>query len=359
MPEASALVFHFDLVQDVAVLGPVMRLSQRFPSAARFALYTEGFRARDANGIWYRELMELCARLGVEPVGYSAPLDVFKVLRGFRGIILAGSESSVDVHRATHDLYRSNVPNFLKVTLQHGFECLGFMHNEKHTSKYGRNVVSSADILASWFPGEHCRDLPASQLDKLLVTGPSIRLDHECSRDASHVQPYSGFVCENMHSVRFDNQEEKSNFFSELAGFGKWTDGLERDLFLRPHPAGQFSKKSGVSVPVGFALSEGPLRAEDLRRFSFCISPASTIALDFAFARVPVAIWSGMDDSIDVSNYCGLPTVRYAEDWWRFVQRANLQRNALLSVQDGFLRRWGIPDNVVARFSALLRIAFR
>jgi hypothetical protein len=81
--------------------------------------------------------------------------------------------------------------------------------------------------------------------------------------------------------------------------------------------------------------------------------------MDFAFAGVPVGLWRGSRDAnIDLGNYSGLRQVGGYKDWWRFVQDANFNAEALVSTQSEFVRKWGIPDDTTLRFKNLLKLAW-
>jgi hypothetical protein len=360
MSDNIAHVFHIDLIQDIAVIAPVARLVRKIGASQIIVLCTHVFSKRDGRKVWEGELLRFCKEIGAKLIKYDSPLDAHQKLKGLRGIIVAGSESNADAHKATHDLFLSNVPGFLRVTLQHGFECLGFLHNHRHTAQFGGNVGSAADIAAAWFPWPLCRDVPPGLRNRIVVTGPSAKIEAEgqplqkVSRD-----PYSGAVCENLHSVRFATDNDKNAFFSDLDQFSRYIRGLGVKTLFRPHPAGQYSLKEGLNIPDCYTLSEGPLRLSEIGKCSYVVSPPSTIVMDFAFAGVPVGLWRGRGDgNVDLGNYNGLRQLGDVHDWWRFVQDANVNTESLMGAQSDFVRRWGIPDDVEKRFTMLLKLAW-
>ncbi|MBA3729435.1 MAG: hypothetical protein H0W92_01310, partial [Sphingomonas sp.] len=121
-------IFLLNLVQDVNILRPLMFMASRDFGFEPLLLVSSKFIGRDLYGIWQSEIAQICAELGAEAVIYNDSFEAHAHLTG-TGIIFAGSESNLSAHAPTHDVFRHAPAGFMKVTLQHGFECIGFRHS--------------------------------------------------------------------------------------------------------------------------------------------------------------------------------------------------------------------------------------
>jgi len=100
-----------------------------------------------------------------------------------------------------------------------------------------------------------------------------------------------------------------------------------------------------------------PLYKQNLSMFDFGITAPSSVLLDMILADVPVAVWQDDYDTLDISNYRGLPVVHDAGEWWNFAQQASRERDGLLQRQRAFLNDLGIPPDVQQRYRMLLSLA--
>lgn len=350
------VAFNLALVQDVAVLRPLVLLARQSAVFDIEIMVAGVFAGNDQGGRWQREVALLCAEIGITPFVYGSILEAFQHLQGRRGLLVAGSESTAAAHAATHDLFRSVPTSIRTVTLQHGFECVGFLHNARHDVNPGLDLRFAAEIVVGWFAAERLPSLPASQRDKLYVAGPPMLID-PVRKSAAGASGYGGVVCENLHSVRFGSPGAKAGFLETFRAFAGRMHGLGAETSLRPHPAGRFTERWGFEPPAGVVLSEEPMYRLDTDRYAFAISAPSTVLFDFLLADVPVAVWRDPEDEIDHSNFVGLPTVGSADDWWRFAMASQLERARLLAVQRSFLMDLRIPPDVRGRYGALLALA--
>lgn len=346
------LVFHVDLLQDVAVVRPLVRLAARaLPERDRLLLVSSGFAARDLDGTWARELNLLAADNGCRIESYVTPLDAWRLLASRHGLAIAGSESSVRSHAATHELFRALPPSFRTVTLQHGFECLGFLHNAAHDASVGPDIRFAADVIVGWFAAEKLVSIPAADRGKLFVAGPPSMIEPPAALATPDVaSDVPGVICENLHSVRFA-AAARSRFADVFADFMTRAAQIAEPVLLRPHPAGRFTKAS-ASIGGTYERDTQPLYHRAIGQSAYAISAPSTILFDFVLADVPVALWA--ETGIDVSHFAGLVTVRGADDWWRFAQRARLDREAILAPQRRFAAGLRIPPDVPARYLRLM-----
>src|SRR5690349_15623835 len=143
-------IFLVNLVQDINVLRPLI-----FMAAREFGLNTEvlvsnQFNKRDPAAMWQRELTEIANDTDSTIVTFENEPQTLQFLQGKGGILLAGSESNLSAHSPTHNVFRLAPPSFLKITLQHGIKCVGFLQNREHDRAHGREVAFAADIVCGW-----------------------------------------------------------------------------------------------------------------------------------------------------------------------------------------------------------------
>ena len=352
------LVFHTHLVQDVTTLRPLIRLAQRLVEHDVVVLCAAEFAKHDSTGLWREELAALCAETGATLHTYDTPYDAVRLLAGRHGMIVAGSESHLPNHAVTHALFRVMPPGFLRVTLQHGFECMGLLHNAAHDETAGGAVRFAADIVVTWFHESRLTTTSGAERPKLYLAGPPTLLEPPPANAADAHDPYRGMVCENLHSVRFvKGGAARQSFIAYFNAFADRFRHVGSPIHLRPHPAGAFTQRQGLPVPEGVVLDTGPFYRIALGEFGFCISAPSTVLFDFVLAGVPVAVWGDADGRIDTSNFSGLAEVVTVEDWWRFVARAAADPQPLLDRQAAFLAGLGMPPDIEDRYARLLSLA--
>jgi hypothetical protein len=360
MFERKTAVFLFHLIQDVNVLRPLMVMASRDFGFDVSLLISSKFHVRDMAGTWATELEQLAVELGATVTTFQNDLEAFQSLDG-RGIIFSASESSLREHGTTHAIFRFAPPTYLKVTLQHGFECVGFRHSAAHDRAYGTSISFGADIICSWQPPEWQHSLAASQRDKLVVTGPTAALQ-TWSGPVEPLPRPTGVVCENLHSVRLSEGQLASEFVSTFNDYCARLGGVGQEVVLRPHPGGQYSLKNGLPLPPNAAINNAPMYRLDLRRFSHGISAPSSVLIDMLLAGIPTAVWRDAAGDIDTSNYEGLTEVSSAREWAQFAQDAVNSPDHFVEVQERFLSRQQLlidPKQVFARFTAILDAAGR
>lgn len=350
------IAFHFGLVQDVAVLRPLIRLAASMPSHDVHLLVADSLASLDADGRWTSEIARAGAELGIEPFVYGNAFDVLRHVGPGRGMIIAGSESNVRAHLKAHELFRAMPGRIRTVTLQHGFECIGFLHNKRHDATAGRIVRFAADIAVGWFEMDRLHGVAPGERSKIFVAGPTPLIGKRTRAKPPNGE-LQGMVCENLHSVRFVNGRLRESFLGALSSFADRLAMADQRLVLRPHPAGRFTDRSGITIPKNVELSQTPLYDLDLSNFAYVISAPSTILFDFAVARVPVAAWVDTDGLVDASNFEGLAQVATVDDWWRFNWAARWQRNSVLERQESFLAGLKMPRDIAGRYGQLMSLA--
>ncbi|MFT3988314.1 hypothetical protein [Aestuariivirga sp.] len=293
-------------------------------------------------------------------------------------------KSNADAHAAAHDIFAAAPSGFLCVTLQHGFECVGFLHNAAHDRAHGRHAVFNADVICGWFGNDILRSVGPWESSKLIITGPPLLLPqpdsgevddtfslprviegltgetrvtgeqpHRRTAPSKHMRPC--LICENLHSVRLGSAILKSGFLAQFTDFAEEARGLGLEVWLRPHPAGRYTDIKGVALPEGVKKSSKPIYRENLGRFRFAVSAPSSILFDFIVAGIPAAVWQDEDGGIDIRNYPGLPVIHKGEDWRAFAETAETKRDELLAGQRAFLEGLAIPDDVEGCYVSLLK----
>lgn len=361
MSGGPSAIFLIHLVQDVNVLRPIIFMAARDFGFDTLLLVSTRLSGRDVLGIWRHELDEICGATGARIEYFDNDWEAHCHMRG-RGVIFAASESDLDNHATSHGLFRHAPASYLKVTLQHGFECVGFRHSADHVRAHGATVSFGADIVCAWFGAEQLTSMAASQRSKLLVTGPTSVLQQP-SGPVERERGAPGLVCENLHSVRLSGAGDfKTQFVDAFAEFARRMAARNRRVALRPHPGGQYFLKNKVPVAENAELENAPLYRLDLRRYSYGISAPSSVLIDMLLARIPTAVWRDQTGKMDADNYAGLTVVSSPGEWVRFAQAAEDDPEPFLELQERFLERIGMPlepQDVFSRFAELLKAARR
>jgi glycosyltransferase involved in cell wall biosynthesis len=354
-------IFLMNLVQDVNILRPLVFMAARDFGFRTLILVSSKFAERDLHGIWRSELELLSAETGARLQTFEDDWEAFRALEG-TGVIFAGSESSLPGHSATHAVFRYAPPTFLKVTLQHGFECVGFRHSAPHDRAHGRMVSFAADIVCAWQPADWQTSMAPSQRAKTLVTGPSAVLQpftapFERDPDAA------GIVCENLHSVRLNTTAElKGEFVDAFGEFCGLVARERREVVLRPHPGGQYVLKNKVVLPANARIDNAPMYRLDLGQFSYGISAPSSVLIDMLLAGIPTAVWRDQQGNISTDNYAGLTSVSTPNEWFEFSREAEVDPEPFVARQTRFLAEQQMPiepRDVFMRFAQIFEAASR
>ncbi|HET6943437.1 MAG TPA: hypothetical protein VFH89_14885, partial [Sphingomicrobium sp.] len=297
-----AAVFLINLVQDVNILRPLVFMAARdFGHRALFLVSTK-FSGRDLFGIWQAELEDICFQTGAEIQFYSDDWEAHRHLVG-EGLIFAASESHLHNHVTTHSVFLHAPPSYLKVTLQHGFECVGFRHSADHVRAHGATASFGADIVCSWYGLEQLGSIAQSQRAKVFVTGPTSVLQLPTNSVARNGNP-TGLVCENLHSVRLNGAGNfKLEFVDAFTDFCRRLDDDGREVVLRPHPGGQYVLKNKVALPGNARINNAPMYRFDMRGFAYGISAPSSVLIDMLLARIPTAVWRDQGGGMDADHY--------------------------------------------------------
>jgi hypothetical protein len=351
-------IFLINLLQDVNVVRPLVYMAARDLNLKTAFLVSSQFVERDKSGTWQQELTEIGEATGSPILIYENEMQAFQLLQEKAGVLIAGSESDAPAHAATHNVFRSAPSSFVKITLQHGFECLGFLHNRAHDVAHGREVSFAADVACGWCEGNRLTSMAPSQRAKLYVSGPPAAL--QLRRHAAQRAPGdTGLVCENLHSVRLNvTGDLKNEFIGAFTEFCATLAAEGRNVTLRPHPGGQYLLKNRVPLPPNAVLNNHPFYKIDLPRYAYGISAPSSVLIDMVLAGIPTAVWRDPTGVIDARNYEGLTEVSTVADWVDFSREAVAHPHRFVERQQQFLERQQMPtepEEVYRRFATLLR----
>ena len=350
-----------DLVQDVNILRPLVFMATRDFGFEALLLVSGKFAARDVLGIWRSELEQTCAETGARLELFETGLDANRHLQG-QGLLFTASESHLRNHSTTHDLLRHAPPSYLRVTLQHGFECVGLRHSADHVRAHGETASFAADLVCAWADCNQLASLAPSQRPKILVTGPTSVLQM-APGNARPKAGAPGIICENLHSVRFGAAAKaKTEFVDTFAEFARIMGKQKRRVALRPHVGGQYALNKQLRLPPNVQVENAPLYRLDLRQFSYGISAPSSVIIDMLLAEIPTAVWRDRGGDMDASSYEGLNTVSTAQEWVQFARAAEHDRESILADQDKFLNQQDMPldpAEVFARFAQIFQAAQR
>ena len=355
-------VFLLNHLQDVNVVRPLVFMAARDLGLRTTFLVSHHFVEYDDSLIWQQELKEI-GETTVTPIHiFHNELQALQFIQGKTGILVAASESNVPTHAPVHDVLRSAPCSFVRITLQHGFECLGFLHNRAHDLAYGRDLTFAADVVCGWSEGSRLTSLAASQRSKLYVSGPPAVLQMNRPR-TERPRGDTGLVCENLHSVRLNADGDfKTGFIEMFNSFCKALAGEGRKVVLRPHPGGQYVLKHKVALPPNAILNNNPIYKVDLAKYAYGVSAPSSVLLDMLLAAIPVAVWRDPAGAIDTRNYEGLAEISTLGDWLNFSREAVSHPDRFIERQQRFLERQEMPTDpadVYQRFAKLFSGAIR
>lgn len=356
-PPRAVAAFLFDLLQDVSILRPIVRTLAQELDLDLTLLYSAQFEGRDKQGLWRAELEELAADHGAGMGRFDSPFEVVRALQGGRGILFSASESNLAAHAVNHNVFLAAPAGFVRITVQHGYECVGFNQNREQTLAHGSAVRFAADVLLGWVPKATLRHLCPSERDKYFELGPPLLLNRMFDRQKPDATQGIGLVCENLHSVRMRMTGNfQAAYLETLLSFAGSQAKAGRKVALRPHPGGQFVIKNKIDLPQNVVLANKPMFKTDLEGFDYGISAPSSVLIDMVLARIPTAVWSDSASVIDSSAYADLAKVSTVEDWDAFAQAATREPSRFLVQQEKFLRRTGLDVNPQLVRDRLMRV---
>jgi len=121
-----------------------------------------------------------------------------------------------------------------------------------------------------------------------------------------------GIVCENLHSVRFAGKSNVNLFMQQFFELADYLEAKSRKIALRPHPGGQYSINSNISLPKNVVLVNQPSYKVNWKDYSFGISAPSSVLFDLMINNVPVMVWQDQQQVIDITQHAFLPVAQSA-----------------------------------------------
>lgn len=354
-------VFLINLIQDVNILRPMIVMASRDFEFAVTLLVARNFLARDVLGIWHNELNCIASATEASIEYFDDPWGARRQLKG-DGLLFSASESDLPEHAVAHEVFQLAPASFTRITLQHGYECVGFRHSDAHVRAHGQTASFAADILCSWTNPDRLPSLARSQRSKIHVTGPSLVLQQRAAPSESGNR-LRGLVCENLHSVRFaDAHEARSDFVKMFTAFSDILDNKGGLVSLRPHPGGQYFVKTRTPLSSNVSVENAPTYRLPMNGFAYGISAPSSVIIEMLLAQIPTAVWRDRRGEIDADAYAGLTVVSSLDDWVGFASAATTDAKPFLARQAEFLAATGMPlapDDVYGRFAQIFQAAGR
>ena len=338
-----------NLMQDFEVLRPLLRRCAQSEEWRDTRVAVTQLMAE--SHIW-SAVETFLTEHGIEWFRSSEAVDTVNALGGDGALLLTASESSAPNHRFSHEVCRLASARTVKVTIQHGYECVGLRHHRAHDRAFPRGVRFASDYVLTWAGPDALPSLHPSDRGKCIPVGVVKTLAEEIAsapdgphgEDSASLQetglpgrvPFPVLIAENLHSTRFIDPARYKRFLDFILG----VNGAGFAVTVRSHPADRMLEGGGKFDALSFLT--GDLRVDDLRRFGIVVSPPSTILLDAALLGVPAAVWSEQVDFGDCQNYPGVPSVRDPSD---FVELCNDDRTMQDLPEANY--RWA-ADNVCA-----------
>lgn len=316
----TRMVAILDLLQDFEILQPF--IVRAAADGSPFDL-TVSVADRVVKSHVWSELEPLLRTLGVAWFTPIGPIDVSQALGPGRSVLLMASESSARAHSFCHQACKVSPPGALRVSLQHGFECIGLRHHRAHERQFSSHVRFASDMVLTWSAADDLPDLHPLERDKCIAVGVTksfAELAAACDEAAWHDEaaaPSAGtdptetmrlLIAENLHSIRFSTPTRYQRFLQFVEAADAASD---IDLTIRAHPAARTLEKIRANR---YRYLTGSLRPTTLAAFDAVVSAPSTLLLDAAMAGAQAAVWSEASGLGDCANYKALPVVTDIDD---------------------------------------------
>lgn len=355
------IVLIFNLLQDVNVLRPLAYLAYDDLNIKPLLLITSGFKKRDRSSTWQNELKQIQNETCGEIVTIDTPWKIWSVLNAeCHGIIITSSESDLSAHRETHSVLRSSPSNFITLTLQHGYECVGFLMNRNHKLAHGNSVGFAADIICTWSSSEHLRDSRPLVRSRMVPTGPSVAIKHTQKRNLNasienlDIPPGTGIVCENLHSPRYGKDDQsRHSFMDQFFALAAYLNKRNKMIALRPHPGGQYTIKKEIKLPSNVILDNRPAYKVDWKQYAYGISAPSSVVFDMAWADIPVCLWRDSDQQIDTTQLRPFPIAESTDELIAFACFPSRVNHTSFSAPLATL--YSIKDKAYEQFTMLFK----
>jgi hypothetical protein len=313
-------LFVVDLIQDVEILTPLIRRAADpySPFLLEVAVSTRVMKAH----VW-DALLAFFVNHSISWFNPQTSLELVSRIGREKTLLITASESSAPGHAFCHQACKIAPSNTVRITMQHGYECVGFRHHKAHDLQFLNGVRFASDIILTWQHPDELPDLHPLERDKCIAVG----VIKSFAEDSAHIresrwqletdaltqserEKTTLLIAENLHSVRFSSPSRYQNFLSFIkqANVSPYVG-----LTVRSHPGKRTLEKDQSTN--GFKFLQGALTPEAMAKFHAFVSPPSTILLDAVMAGIPSAVWTDAANLGDAANYDRLPKVCDFEDW--------------------------------------------
>jgi len=297
----------------------------------------------------------------VEIVSYS---ELFKVLKKLirTDVFLSTVETTFSKDKLPYMITKlANAVQVQTYTLQHGFETAGLTYYDEI---HGPEIRFAAKTVLTWGP---VAELPAwvdkETRDKAVAVGYPLKVEDGggfALSTPTDQRPIIG-IFDNLHWHRY-SKSYISTFLNHLEETARQRS--EFRFILRSHPASirnrskEMAARLSCMENVELAELLGEVRLQVATQWLLThalgvITTPSTLALDGAFARVPVALTRY---GLDLGYYSPLCCFDNLEDWQRFLnQLTEMTDNQRLKLNGiKFLNRVLVPGDAAHKILNLM-----
>ena len=363
----KSVIFLANLLQDIAIFKSLIFLLSDELDCNILICMLPGFRKKDHDMYFCDQLRFIANHTNACLINIESDQDYFELLSSLThkgGLVISSSESKIlDTTHSYASTLLSMAPksSFSTITIQHGHECLGFLHNDQHTKNYGEYIGFRADYVIAWDEVYMMKNLAPTTSSKVLTLGNPTRISSTSRRkipiydNVDFVSPGTGLICENLHSVRFTN-EQRVDYLENLLKFANHLALNGKSLAIRSHPAGQYFAKNNIKIPDNCFYDTSTVENSVRKKYSFVISPPSTVIYDYDYMSVPCAIYQGNDRSLDLQNYERFVKIKNLNDMIAFSTNPKSAPASLNSTPHQTLTSNVITANYLEFFLGLLNI---
>ncbi|KJV07697.1 hypothetical protein [Methylocucumis oryzae] len=310
-------LFILDLIQDFEILRALI-LRAALPYSPLKPVVAISNRIIKHGSYLLKEIMNVLETFNISWFTPSGPVDIANALSGKQSALITASESNAAAHALSHKTCLIAPPGTIKITIQHGYECIGLRHHRSHDYAFRVNPVRFAsDYILTWADEDQLPNLHPMERHKCIPVGVvkqfaedvSVQLESGDFKNDSQSQKdhcvYDMLVAENLHSVRFSHPSK----YQRLLNFINDANVSEQvKLTIRSHPAAR-TLELKPETKDKYRFLSGALSFDRVALYDALISPPSTILLDAAMAGVPAFVWSDNSLTGDAVNYDGLLSV--------------------------------------------------
>ncbi|PTU00052.1 hypothetical protein DBR45_24720, partial [Pseudomonas sp. HMWF031] len=271
--------------------------------------------------------------------------------------LLTVSETNLSPHRFSRTLTEAaKVAGIITATLQHGLENVGLTYSDKIQSVDRINFAADRIYLWGGLDTLHA-DVGAATRMKCIPIGCSKTGQDESANLDALIDPDACVVgvFENLHWHRYS--EEYRQFFLEgVCGLAEQFPAVT--FLIKPHHAGLWltSRYKGDKPVASNLIIVDPKQAEWERytagsllgRMKAVITSPSTVALDAALRRMPVAV---VTCDLDTDTYAPLYAIEQMANWSAFIERVldESQEPELKRLSERFVNRMVLEGDAAAR----------